>query len=143
MESQTPTPSYDSFFVKNEADVMSAVMSTYIYTKRLGFSVALMSEVSTAVSELATNAVKYANGGVVELSSIESCGRTGVQVVVKDQGEGIQDIDLALSDNFSTQGSLGLGLPGVKRMMDEFSIESSSEHGTTIQLVKWNSGCGL
>ncbi|MGF1753788.1 anti-sigma regulatory factor [Vibrio makurazakiensis] len=142
MNSQA-SQSCDSFFIYTEADVMSAVMSTYIYTKNLGFSIALMSEVSTSVSELATNVVKYACGGVVEISSVESCGKTGVKIVVKDSGTGIPDIPLALSDNFSTEGSLGLGLPGVKRMMDEFSIESSPEHGTKIVIVKWNSGYGL
>ncbi|EEY36651.1 anti-sigma B factor RsbT [Vibrio mimicus MB451] len=96
-----------------------------------------VSEIATAVSELATNVFKYAEFGTVEMQQIQSQGRMGIRITVQDKGPGIADIALAMQEHFTTGGSLGLGLPGVKRMMDEFLIENHSR-GTTVSVIKWS-----
>ena len=103
----------------------------------LGFDAAASQMVATAVSELAGNVIKYAIRGEVIVRSVSSRAKKGVEVVVADMGPGIPDLEQALRDHFSTSGTLGLGLPGVKRMMDEFSIESSPGRGTRVTVRKW------
>lgn len=93
--------------------------------------------VATAVSELAGNIIKYATRGEVVVRGVKERGRRGVEVVVSDNGPGIADVEQALQDHFSTSGTLGLGLPGVKRLMDQFSIESAPGRGTTVVACKW------
>jgi serine/threonine-protein kinase RsbT len=103
----------------------------------LGFDPARSQMVATAVSELAGNIIKYAVRGEVIVRSVNRRDKKGVEVVVSDNGPGIPDVQQALRDHFSTSGTLGLGLPGVKRMMDEFSIESAPGQGTRVTVRKW------
>ena len=91
----------------------------------------------TAVSEMATNIARYAKEGVVHLRTVRDPGRQGVEAVASDSGPGIEDIDQAMQDHFSTSDSLGLGLASIKRIMDEFDIESSCETGTRVTVRKW------
>ncbi len=93
--------------------------------------------VSTAISELARNIVRYAARGEITLRLVEDSGRRGVEVLAADAGPGILDVALAMHDGFSTSGSLGLGLPGVRRLMDEFEISSEFGKGTTVTVRKW------
>src|SRR2546428_12628183 len=93
--------------------------------------------VSTAISELARNIVRYAARGEITLRLVEDGGRRGVEVLAADAGPGILDVALAMHDGFSTSGSLGLGLPGVRRLMDEFEISSEFGKGTTGTARKW------
>ncbi len=103
----------------------------------LTFSTSELAMVATAVSELARNILMYAGEGRITLDLIESSGRQGVAVVAEDQGPGIQSIEIVMQDGFSTSNGLGLGLPGSRRLMDVFTIDSSPGAGTTITAEKW------
>jgi serine/threonine-protein kinase RsbT len=105
--------------------------------KRLGFGVIDQARIATAISELARNLVLYADGGQVVLQELEVEGRLGIQIVCSDQGPGIADIELVMQDGYSTQRGLGMGLPGTRRLMDEFEIESRVGEGTTVTIRKW------
>ncbi len=101
------------------------------------FSPSDLTVIAAAISEIVRNIVEYAGHGEVELSLIEQRDRRGILIVARDQGPGIPDIGLALQDGFSTSGSLGVGLPGARRLMDEFDIQSSNGNGTTVTMRKW------
>lgn len=104
----------------------------------IGMSQAAVYSVATAVSELACNIFFHAAGrGMIIIRPVKSNGRVGIEVLAEDSGPGIADIELAIRDGFSTNGGLGGGLPGVKRLMDEFEIESSPGRGTLIVVRKW------
>jgi serine/threonine-protein kinase RsbT len=94
---------------------------------------------ATAISEVARNITTYAKRGEVILSIVrDDDGREGIRVVARDEGPGIEDIDRALQDGYTSGGGLGLGLPGARRLVDEFDIESAPSEGTTVTLVKWS-----
>ncbi len=93
--------------------------------------------IATAISEIARNIVEYANSGEITLQPVEHHGRAGILIVAHDQGPGIPDIDLAMKDGYSTGKSLGMGLPGARRLMDEFDLVSTPGKGTTITMKKW------
>jgi serine/threonine-protein kinase RsbT len=123
--------------VRTQIDVARAALHAGRCCTALGFDPARSQMVATAVSELAGNVIKFANRGEVVVRGVTSRGRKGVEVVVSDNGPGIADVEQAVRDHFSTSGTLGLGLPGVRRMMDEFSIESAPGRGTTVVVCKW------
>lgn len=130
-----------------EADVMTAVMGTFAFAQQLNFSPTATSEIATIVSELATNIVKYAGSGRIELAEMlrefELRSEHGIRVVARDLGPGIPHIEQAMAEHFSTGGSLGMGLPGVQRMVDQFEIQSFTEasdtarRGTIVSVIKW------
>jgi serine/threonine-protein kinase RsbT len=91
----------------------------------------------TAASELARNTLVYGGGGTVEVSRVENGRRQGIRIVFADQGPGIADLDLALTDGYTTGGGLGLGLSGARRLVDEFDIETAPGEGTSITVTKW------
>jgi serine/threonine-protein kinase RsbT len=93
--------------------------------------------IATAVSEVARNIIEYAQPGEVALSVVQNGVRRGLEVVARDQGPGIADISQAMQDGFSTSRSLGLGLPGSRRLMDEFRVQSRLGQGTTVTMRKW------
>jgi serine/threonine-protein kinase RsbT len=103
----------------------------------LGFSIVEQTAFSTAILEIARNIVKYAGRGDVILQVVEADKRIGIIVLACDSGPGIEDIELALKDGYSTGKGLGLGLPGAKRLMDSFEIASQPGLGTTIIMQKW------
>jgi serine/threonine-protein kinase RsbT len=94
----------------------------------------------TAASELVRNMLKYANGGVAIIEVISQGRDNGIRLVFQDQGPGIKDIPQAMKDGFSTGKSLGLGLPGTKRLVNEFDIKSTVGEGTTVTIIKWKNG---
>ncbi|TQM51600.1 serine/threonine-protein kinase RsbT [Arcticibacter tournemirensis] len=94
----------------------------------------------TAASELVRNMLKYANGGEVLIEIVSKGRDTGIRLVFKDKGPGIADISMAMKDGFSTGKSLGLGLPGARRLVSEFDIKSESGKGTTVSIIKWANG---
>jgi serine/threonine-protein kinase RsbT len=102
----------------------------------LGFGVAEQSRVATATSELARNIFKYAGMGHVTIAPVERDGRMGIEILAEDQGPGIEDIEQAMEDRYSSGGTLGLGLPGVRRLMDVFRIESAPGRGTRVMALK-------
>jgi serine/threonine-protein kinase RsbT len=125
--------------VAGEADVAVAARAAREQAQLSGLSGVEAQHVATAVSEVARNAVNYARGGEVELAHVERAGRRGVAVTVRDGGPGIADMEAALRDGVSTGGSLGLGLPGARRLMDDFAIETGPD-GTTVTMARWEGG---
>ncbi len=105
--------------------------------EQLGFSASEATLVATAISELARNIVHYAGNGEIMIGRVEDDGKSGVVVVARDRGPGIADVADAVCEGFSTAGSLGLGLPGIRRIMDEFNITSAPGIGTTVTVIKW------
>ena len=104
---------------------------------QMGFSTVDQTAISTAILEITRNIVKYAGMGKMTLSSVQKGTSVGVMVVVSDEGPGIPDLTLALKDGYSTGRSLGLGLPGARRLMDSFEIISHVGQGTTVTMGKW------
>lgn len=123
--------------IQSEMDVRRAVLEATRFAQAAGFAETPSRMIATAVSELVRNILKYAGSGEMKLRRVEKPGARGVEVEVSDHGPGIPDIDAAMSDHFSSGGTLGMGLPGVKRMMDEFSMESSPGKGTRVTVRKW------
>jgi len=125
--------------VDGEAGVAAAARAARDEAERCGLSGVEAQHVATAVSEVARNAVKYAGGCAVELAPVERSGRRGVSVTVRDAGPGIADVQAALRDGVSTGGSLGYGLPGARRLMDDFAIASGPD-GTEVTMARWEGG---
>jgi len=125
--------------VVGDVDVGAAARAAREEAERCGLSGVEAQHVATAVSEVARNAVKYAGGGEVELAPVERSGRRGLAVTVRDAGPGIADVAAALRDGVSTGGSLGFGLPGARRLMDDFTI-ASGPGGTEIRMARWEGG---
>jgi serine/threonine-protein kinase RsbT len=123
--------------VSSDRDLVTARREGRVMAEQLGFTATEATLVATAISELARNIVNYARNGEIQIGLINNGSRRGITVVACDQGPGIADIQLALQPGYSTSGSLGLGLPGVRRIMDEFDISSELGRGTTITVVKW------
>jgi serine/threonine-protein kinase RsbT len=125
--------------VGGDVDVAAAAREARRLAEACGLSGVEAQHVATAVSEVARNAVKYARGGEVELAPAERDGRRGLRVTVRDRGPGIPDVRAALRDGVSTGGSLGLGLPGARRLMDDFAIRSGPG-GTEVAMARWEGG---
>jgi len=124
--------------IQTDQDIVVARQKGRSLAVSLNFSSDEATLIALAISELARNIVTYAKNGEIRLKALNGGEtRQGIRVVAHDDGPGIADIDQALRDGFSTSGSLGLGLPGVRRLVDEFQIESDQNHGTTITLTKW------
>jgi serine/threonine-protein kinase RsbT len=120
-----------------EADVTRALLEARMFAKSMAFSDVETQMIATAVSELARNIIKYADKGEIIIDQVEKGHYTGIEVTARDKGPGIEDIEQAVTDNYSSGGTLGLGLPGVKRMMDEFEIQSVEGQGTTVIIKRW------
>lgn len=125
--------------VAADVDIVSARQRARLIARELGFTAGDATIVATAISELARNIVDYARSGAVILRCVEAGPRRGLVIVAEDEGPGIADVALAMRDGFSTAGRLGLGLPGVRRLMDEFEIESKVGAGTRVTVKKWTS----
>ncbi|MDZ5474577.1 anti-sigma regulatory factor [Bacillus sp. 31A1R] len=121
----------------NEWDIVAARQLGRNVAKELGFGVVDQARITTAISELARNIYLYAGQGQVCIEKIYDGAKAGLRIVASDSGPGISDIRQVMEDGYSTSGGLGAGLPGVKRLMDEFNIESSSGNGTKIITTKW------
>jgi serine/threonine-protein kinase RsbT len=125
--------------INSERDIVLARQKGRALATELGFSVGNATLIATAISELARNIVSYAGNGEIVMSVVRDSDRTGITIVASDSGPGIADLTLALRDGFSTSGSLGIGLPGARRLMDEFDINSHPGRGTIIKVTKWKS----
>lgn len=117
-------------------DIITARQQGRALAAQLGFSSADQTLIATAISEMARNILTYAKTGEIILRS-EQESRSGMVIVAHDEGPGIPDLECALQDGYSTSGSLGVGLPGTKRIMDEFTIISEVGKGTTVTMKKW------
>lgn len=109
-------------------------------TAGLGFSTLEQTKLVTAASELGRNMLLYAKKGHVLIEQLQQNGRQGLKITFADQGPGIADLKLALQNNYSTGTGLGLGLPGAKRLVNEFDIQSVPGKGTTITIITWKHG---
>ena len=123
--------------VSEEIDSIKAAMEARALAETAGFGETEQYMIATAVSELAANSFRHAMKGVVTIKILDRKTQKGIEVVVEDQGPGIEDIGKAVEDHFSTSGGLGLGLPGVKRLMNEFTIDTERVRGTKITARKW------
>jgi serine/threonine-protein kinase RsbT len=123
--------------IQLEADIVTARQKGRELAASTGFSTTDQTLIATAISEVARNIVLYARRGEIVVSPVDEGNRRGMMVIARDQGPGIADPDLAMRDGFSTGNSLGLGLPGAKRLMDEFDLVSAPGKGTTITMKKW------
>jgi len=125
------------FQIYDEVDVAYAALGAKKYAQNIGFNNTSQCMISTAVSELARNIYVYASKGFIVLHFLENEFKQGIEVIAEDYGPGISDIEKALQDSYSTGGTMGVGLPGTRRLMDEFKIESVLGEGTKVTIVKW------
>ena len=123
--------------IEGDADLVTARSEARAMAERLGFPRPDPTLIATAISEIARNIVVHAGRGEILLRPFEDDDRFGVVVVASDDGPGIRDVEAALRDDISGRGGLGLGLPGARRLMDDFEVESDAEHGTTVTMSKW------
>jgi serine/threonine-protein kinase RsbT len=121
----------------HESDVTRALLEARMFAKSMAFAEVDTQMIATAVSELARNIIKYADKGEIIIDQIAKGYQVGIEIVARDKGPGIADIEQAVTDNYSSSGTLGLGLPGVKRMMDEFEVQSTEGQGATVMIRKW------
>jgi len=122
--------------VQEELDIVTARQAGRELSRSLGFCVVDLTRITTAISELARNIILYAETGTISISTITNSDMVGIEIIAQDEGPGITDVEKAMADGFSTSNGLGAGLPGVRRLMDEFEIETGNS-GTTIRTVKW------
>ena len=123
--------------VETDADLVTARAEGRALAQRLGFRRPDPTLIATAISELARNLIMHVGHGEIILSPLLEHDRCCVLVVVRDQGQGIPDVETALSLGHASRGGLGLGLPGARRLMDDFEVESTPGKGTTVTMRKW------
>ena len=126
--------------IVREIDVIPFRNRLKEYAVKIGMGLVNQTKIITAASELARNMLKYADGGKVTIEVITKGRENGIRLTFKDAGPGIPDIGLAMKDGYSTAKSLGLGLPGTKRLVSEFDIKSEVGKGTTVTVIKWKNG---
>lgn len=130
----------EEIFIVKEQDVVPLRNRVKDYAVSAGMSILNQTKLITATSELVRNLLKYGGGGKVQIESVSNGRDNGVRVIFIDNGPGIADVSLAMKDGYSTGKSLGLGLPGTKRLVNEFDIESELGQGTTVTIIKWKNG---
>ncbi|MED1205470.1 anti-sigma regulatory factor [Heyndrickxia acidicola] len=123
--------------ILNEWDIVAVRQLGRNVAKELNFGTVDQARITTAISELARNIFLYAGQGQVHIEKVYEHGKWGLRIIAEDNGPGIQDIRKVMEDGFSTSGGLGAGLPGVKRLMDDFDIESTPNKGTVVTATKW------
>ena len=134
-----PETADERIAIDSDADVVRARQRARELAAGLELTSTDQTLLATAISEVARNITTYAKRGEVLLSIIRGeDGREGIRVIARDQGPGIEDIERALQDGYTSGGGLGLGLPGARRLVDEFGIESAPSEGTTVTLIKWS-----
>lgn len=123
--------------LRDQSDIAVAVSAARSITRKMGFSESRQFLIASAVSELATNIVRYAETGWLTIKVLRNGDRSGFEVIARDEGPGIPDLGKAMEEHYSGGTGLGLGLPSVRRIMDEFDIQSRVEAGTTVIARKW------
>jgi len=124
-------------WITSEASITQAVLAAKKFSVQVGFKDYQASMIASAVSELARNIEKYARRGEIVLRRVSQSYATGIEIIAQDEGPGIANPEEAMKDHYSSSGTLGLGLPGVKRLMDEFDLKTEVERGTVITVRKW------
>ena len=123
--------------ISSDLDLVRAREQGRVLAGQLGFTQGDLTLVATAISELARNIVRYARRGEIILRQAQDGGVPGIVIIARDEGPGIPDVNRAMEQGYSTSGGLGLGLPGVRRIMDKFEIVSEVGKGTVVTVVKW------
>ena len=123
--------------IRNDDDVVVARREARELASRQGLEGTDLTLLATAISEVARNITTYAGGGEIRIEAVQEGGRRGVRIVASDHGPGIPDLNLALRDGYTTGRGLGLGLPGARRLVDDFDVQTEVGRGTTVTLVKW------
>ncbi|MFH6991193.1 anti-sigma regulatory factor [Flavobacterium sp. FlaQc-48] len=136
----TITNSKEEALIIREQDVVPLRNRVKEYGVKIGMSILNQTKLITATSELVRNLLKYGGGGKVIIESVSNGRDNGVRVTFIDNGPGIADVTLAMKDGYSTGKSLGLGLPGTKRLVNEFDIKTELGSGTTVTITKWKNG---
>jgi serine/threonine-protein kinase RsbT len=121
----------------SDLDVVAARRIVRDWAHEIGLAIVDLTKVVTAASELARNAVVHGGGGVMCLQVVQQADRKGIRVSFKDKGSGIADIDRAMTDGYTTGRGMGIGLPGAKRLVNEFALESTPADGTCVTIVRW------
>jgi len=140
MTMMTTTLSKEDFLIVKEQDVVPFRNKVKDAAVKTGMGILNQTKLITAASELVRNLLKYGGGGNVTIESVNNGKENGVRLVFSDRGPGIADLGLAMQDGYSTGKSLGLGLPGTKRLVNEFNIQSTVGEGTTVAIIKWKNG---
>ncbi len=140
MMTTTTIQNREEFVVVREQDVIPFRNKVKDAAVKIGMGILNQTKLITAASELARNLLKYGGGGMVSIESVNNGRENGIRLVFSDKGPGIADIDLAMRDGYSSGKSLGLGLPGTKRLVNEFNIQSAVGQGTTVTIIKWKNG---
>ncbi|MHA3787798.1 anti-sigma regulatory factor [Flavobacterium hauense] len=134
------TLSKQDYLIVREQDVVPFRNKVKEEAVKIGMGILNQTKLITAASELVRNLLKYGGGGTAEIESVNNGRENGILLRFSDKGPGIKDIDLAMKDGYSTGKSLGLGLPGTKRLVNEFDIKSAEGEGTTVTIIKWKNG---
>ncbi len=124
--------------IRSSADVVRVRQAARAWSAELGFSLVDQTKIVTGASELARNTLEHGGGGRVRLEMLNDDDRRGLRMTFLDEGPGIPDITLALTDGYSTRGGLGLGLGGTRRLMNEFKLQSQVGKGTQVQVARWH-----
>jgi serine/threonine-protein kinase RsbT len=123
--------------IASSTDIVTARQRGRALAAAAGFSGSDLTVIATAISELARNIIEHAGSGHIVISMLERAGRPGIAVAARDEGPGIADLSRALGAGYAAEQGLGLGLPGVRRLMDEFEIASAAGQGTSVTVRKW------
>ena len=132
-----PPRRFESRPIRSEADVVAVRQAVRAWAVEMRFSLVDQTKLVTAASELARNTLIHGRGGSARLEGVEQGGRQGIRLVFEDQGPGIPDLKLALTDGYTTGQGLGLGLSGSRRLVNEFGITSTVGEGTRVEVIKW------
>jgi serine/threonine-protein kinase RsbT len=131
------TARFERVAIRSSEDVVRVRQQTRTFAVAAGLSLVDQTKIITAASELARNTLDYGGGGEVHVELVTGADRAGVRLVFEDQGPGIRDLELALTDGFTTGSGLGLGLGGARRLSNEFSIDSKVGIGTKVTIMRW------
>lgn len=123
--------------IESDSDLLAARQEARAIAFDLGFTLTAVVGIVTALSEMTRNMLTYAGRGELVIESIRDGDRSGILITAHDEGPGIPDLQKAMMDGYSTSGGLGMGLPGIKRLMDSFEIRTEPEKGTTVMVRKW------
>jgi serine/threonine-protein kinase RsbT len=125
------------FPVNSDVDVVAARLGVRDWAREIGLSVLDLTKVVTAASELARNALVHGGGGEMRLEIVQSAGRDGLRATFSDRGPGIDRVDRAMTDGYTSGGGMGIGLPGAKRLVNEFDLSTTPGEGTSVTIVRW------
>jgi serine/threonine-protein kinase RsbT len=123
--------------IKNDLDIVAARVEGRNLAKDMGFGIIDQARLATAITELARNVVLYAHAGQLTVRRIQVDDKVGIEILCEDEGQGIADVERVMRGDDSAKHAEGMGLPGTKRLMDEFEIESQPGVGTTVRARKW------